>query len=255
MVRRRNNRSDVVARTAKAASKLPVPKALVPTNAPSGHAMNRNRYMPGLHFRTNGWTEERTQRFLDVLGHTGCVLDAARVASVSTGSCYRQKKRFPLFSAAWDDAVERAGRGLVAIAYKRAVEGRETLVIRNGEEYERRIVPSDAMLGLLIKRGDLSGGGAGVGADGGEHAITLDEWQRHIRFDERGRKIAIQDPQESARRFLDKMAQIRARLNAYAAEGGACPMCKQALPPGWPNQSMAELVGQGVVDPDELWDG
>lgn len=253
MVRRRNNRSDVVARTAKAASKLPVPKALVPTNASSGHAMNRNRYMPGLHFRTNGWTEERTQRFLDVLGHTGCVLDAARVASVSTGSCYRQKKRFPLFSAAWDDAVERAGQGLVAIAYKRAVEGRETLVIRNGEEYERRIVPSDAMLGLLIKRGDLAGGGAGGAC--GEGTITLDEWQRHIRFDERGRKVTIEDPAESSCKFVARMSQIRARLNEYAAAGGACPMCKQALPPGWPNQSMAELVGQGLVHPDELWDG
>lgn len=253
MVRRLTNKSDAPARKARPMSSLPVPKALVPANAPSGHAMNRNRYMPGLQFRANGWTEDRTQRFLDVLGHTGCVSDAARVASVSTGSCYRQKKRFPLFSAAWDDAVERAGKGLVAIAYKRAVETRETLIIRNGEEYERRIQPpSDAMLGLLIKRGDLAGGGAG--AIGGEDAITLDEWQRHVRFNERGRKITIEDPAEGARKFIAKMDEIRHRLKTYAAQGGACPTCKQTLPEGWPNQSMAELVASGLVHPDELYD-
>lgn len=253
MVRRINNKRDAAARAAKPASKLPMPKKIEPGFARSGHPMNRNRYMPGLHFRADGWTEERTIRFLDVLGHTGCVLDAARVASVSTASCYRQKNRFPLFAAAWDDAVERAGQGLIAIAYKRAVEARETVVIRNGEEYERRIQPpSDAMLGLLIKRGDLFGCDAVVPPDG--EALTFAEWQRHVRFDERGSKIAIEDPKESDAKFLAKLSEIRARLNEYAACGGACPMCKQALPVGWPNQSMAELIGQGIVDPNDLWD-
>jgi hypothetical protein len=143
-----------------------------PQHIPSGPAVNRNRLMPGLRVRHDGWTEERTQRFFDTLGHTGCVRDASRVAGVSNVAAYRMKRRFPLFAAAWDDALARAGQGLIAIAYKRAVEGRETVIIRNGEEYERRInPPSDAMLGLLIKRGDLAGGGAG-GAAAGDEAIT-----------------------------------------------------------------------------------
>lgn len=223
-----------------------------PQHIPSGPKVNRNRLMPGLRVRHDGWTEERTQRFFDTLGHTGCVRDASRVAGVSNVAAYRMKRRFPLFAAAWDEALSRAGQGLIAIAYKRAVEGRETVIIRNGEEYERRInPPSDAMLGLLIKRGDLASGGAGVA--GNEDSITLDEWQRHIRFNERGRKVMIEDPEVSAAKFLAKMTQIRSRLNEYAARGGPCPMCKQPLPEGWPNQSMAELVGQGVVDPDELF--
>ena len=44
------------------------------------------------------------------------------------------------------------GRGLEAIAYKRAVEGRETIIIRGEQEVARRITPSDAILGLFKAR-------------------------------------------------------------------------------------------------------
>lgn len=84
--------------------------------------------------------------------------------------------------------------------------------------------------------------------------LTFDEWRRHKRFDEHGRKVEIEDPDESARKFVAKMSQIRQRLEHYAEQGGACPTCKQALPAGWPNQSMAELVASGMVDPDQLWE-
>lgn len=113
--------------------------------------------MPGYRERHDGWTQVRTQRFLDALAYTGCVRDAARVAGVSNVAGYRLKKQYPAFSKAWDEALGRAQQGLIAIAYRRAVEGRETVIIRKGEEYERRISPSDAMLALLVKRGDLAG--------------------------------------------------------------------------------------------------
>jgi hypothetical protein len=206
--------------------------------------------MPGYRKRHDGWNQQRLQRFLDVLAHTGCVEDACRCAGMSDVAPYRAKKKYPLFAAAWDDALERSRQGLIAIAYKRAVEGRETIIIRKGEEYERRIQPSDVMLSLLLKRGDMAGGGTGL--DPAE-MVTIDEWRRHIRFDERGRKVEIEDPAQSAAKFSAKMAQIRARLNAHAAAGGACPCCKQQLPEGWPNQSMAELLAAGVVSEEELW--
>ena len=126
---------------------------------PSGPNVSRNRLMLGLRVRHDGWTEERTQRFFDSLAHTGCVRDAARVAGVSNTAAYRMKRRFPLFSDAWDKALSRAGEGLMAVAYKRAVEGKETIIIRGGREVERRITPSDAILGLLLKRGDMAGNG------------------------------------------------------------------------------------------------
>lgn len=227
------------------------PAKALPQHIPSGPAVNRNRLMPGLRVRHDGWTEERTQRFFDALGHTGCVRDAARVAGVSNVAAYRMKRRFPLFAAAWDEALGRAGQGLIAIAYKRAVEGRETVIIRKGEEYERRITPSDAILGLLLKRGDMAGGGL-IAGKSPEDMLSFDEWRAHTRFDERGRKVVIEDPEESARKFVAQMSQVRQRLDAYARANGECPTCQRPLPEGWPNQSMAELVAMGLVHPDEL---
>src|SRR3546814_19351332 len=55
------------------------------------------------------------------------------------------------------EALAKALRGLEAVAWQRAVEGRETVVIRDGKEVERRVAPSDALLKLLIPRGDASG--------------------------------------------------------------------------------------------------
>lgn len=239
---RRNTRGDDLA----AASANP------PQHIPTGARADIVVLFPGLRPRHDGWTQARTQRFLDTLAYTGCVKDAARVSGMSAVGARRMRRRFPLFDAAWDDALERGQQGLIAIAYQRAVEGRETVIIRKGEEYERRIAPSDAMLSLLVKRGDMAGFGGRAAAS--EEVITFGEWQQHKRFDERGRKIVIEDPDEASAKFIAKMSEIRARLNEYAARGGPCPMCKQALPEGWPNQSMAELVGQGIVHPDALWD-
>ncbi len=219
---------------------------------PSGPRVNRNRLMPGLRVRHDGWTDERTQRFFDALGHTGCVRDAARVAGVSNAAAYRMKRRFPLFSQSWEDALDRAGQGLLAIAYKRAVEGRETVIMRGGQEYERRITPSDAILGLLLKRGDMAGGGALAGGKLPDDLLSFDEWRRHKRFDDYGRKIEIEDPEKTTAKFIAKLTEIRNRLKDYARHGGECPTCKRPLPDGWPNQSMAELVASGLVDPNEL---
>ena len=106
---------------------------------PSGPKVNRNRLIPGLRVRYDGWTEERTQRFFD--------------------------------------ALARAGEGLVAVAYKRAVEGKETIIIRGGQEVERRITPSDAILGLLLKRGDMTGNGL-IGGKTPDDYLSFDEWQQ-----------------------------------------------------------------------------
>jgi hypothetical protein len=218
---------------------------------PSGPNVNRNRLMPGLRVRHDGWTEERTQRFFDSLAHTGCVRDAARVAGVSNTAAYRMKRRFPLFSDAWERALSRAGEGLMAVAYKRAVEGKETIIIRGGQEVERRITPSDAILGLLLKRGDMAGNGL-IGGKSPDEYLSVDEWQQHKRFDDYGRKVEIEDPDESKEKFIAQMTAIRTRLKNYAAEGGLCPSCKQTLPEGWPKQSMAELLAGGLIHPDEL---
>jgi hypothetical protein len=223
-----------------------------PQEFPPGSPVDHATLFPGLRPRHDGWTEERTQRFLDVLGHSGCVEDAARVAGMSAVGARRMRARFPLFRAVWDAALARAGQGLVALAYKRAVEGRETVIIRKGEEYERRIEPSDAMLGLLIKRGDLVGGGAGMAR--ADDVLSFEEWERDIRFDGWGKKYQAQSTQEQGREFCDKMMVMRKRLFAYAEAGGTCPTCRQPMPKGEDGRSMAELVAVGLVGFDRLFD-
>lgn len=237
-----------MARKYKASDALAVASANPVQDIPVGAKVDIAVLFPGLRRRHDGWTQVRTQRFLDTLAYVGCVKDAARVAGMSAVGARRMKRRFPRFEAAWEDALARAQIGLIAIAYQRAVEGRETVILRGGQEYERRISPSDAMLTLLLKRGDMAGGALGAS----EEMLTLDEWRRHMRFDERGRKFAIEDPAVSHAKFVAKMSLIRTRLEAHAAAHHECPSCGQTLPPDWPRGSMADLVAGGLVDAREL---
>lgn len=88
--------------------------------------------MPGLRIREDGWTVARTRTFLAALTQTGCVTDAARVAGISRKSVNDARGRFAAFDRACSTALARAGRGLRAIAYERAVVGGET-VVKRGE--------------------------------------------------------------------------------------------------------------------------
>jgi hypothetical protein len=219
-------------------------------NIPAGPAIDMETLMPGLRARHDGWTEERTQRFLDVLAHTGCVDDACRVAGMSDTGAYRMKDRFPAFSAAWDDALERAQQGLIAIAYKRAVEGKETVIIRRGEEYERRIAPSDSMLGLLVKRGDMKDGRAALSPD---KVLTAEEWALNWKFDINGNKIQGEPRGSAEKRVRARIEAMRDRLLHHALKGGTCVMCCQKWPKDDP-RSMAEMVAAGVISMEAFMD-
>jgi hypothetical protein len=167
------------------------------------------KMMPGYPKRHDGWNQQRLQRFLDVLAHTGCVEDACRCAGMSDVAPYRAKKKYPLFAAAWDDALERSRQGLIAIAYQRAVEGRETIIIRKGEEFQRKIEPSDSMLGLLIKRGDMSGAKLAANAD---DILTFEEWKAGWTFKKHGGKWQPPKPEEVRARLEAKFALMRQRM-------------------------------------------
>lgn len=133
-------------------------KSRCPSPEGEGIKGGANPFMPGLRIREDGWTVARTRTFLALLAQTGCVADAARVAGVSRTSVNRSRKLFAAFDRACAEALAKALRGLEAVAYQRAVEGRESVILREGKEVERRIVPSDSLLGLLLKRGDLKSG-------------------------------------------------------------------------------------------------
>lgn len=203
-----------------------------PADALSGHRQ-----------RLDGWTPQRVAQFLETLGETGCVRDAARVVGLSKASAYRLRAKSPAFAARWAAAMAAAQDSLVAIAYKRAVEGKETIIIRKGEEVERRISPSDAMLSLLVKRGDLSGERAAA------DAIGFEEHQQGWHFEEDGRKVKGRSlaEQAAAKRTSNtvaaKILRMHAMLSAQSlAQNGPCPRC------GGPMTEMLREKWQAEID-------
>ncbi|WP_158703064.1 hypothetical protein [Allosphingosinicella vermicomposti] len=101
--------------------------------------------------RHDGFTAARQKAFLKVLGETGCVRDACRVAGISSTAAYRWQKRLPDFAAAWETALAMASTELEAVAWKRAVEGAEVVTVRNGVVVSTVKKPSDSILRLLMQ--------------------------------------------------------------------------------------------------------
>ncbi len=195
-----------------------------------------NPFMPGLRVREDGWTEARTRTFLAVLAQSGCVTDAARVAGMSRKAVNDARRRFPEFDRACSTALARALRGLQAVAYERAVVGREMVVIRGGKEVERRIMPSDSMLGLLLKRGELGPGEGGGGAArahyrryDGDAVISAEEHMEGWRFDSAG--IKYFHPGSATEKLLGKLERMRAAFatqrDEEEAATGLCMRCGQ----------------------------
>ena len=156
--------------------------------------------------RHDGWTPAARKTFLATLRQTGCVRDACRVAAMSSTSAYRLRRRDADFDRRWKAAKAQAIRGLVAVAHQHAVVGKETVIYRRGVEVERRVTPSDALLALLIRQGNLTERDA-------DRLISWEEWQDGIVFDEQGNKISRAEEAAAVRASLDrKLGDMAAKL-------------------------------------------
>lgn len=162
--------------------------------------------------REDGWTPVARKTFLATLRKTGCVRDACRVAAMSSTSAYRLRRRDVDFDARWKEAKAHARKGLVAVAHEHAVVGKETVIYRHGVEVERRVTPSDSLLALLIRQGNLTEQDAG-------RLITWEEWQDGVRFDEQGNKVSSVEEAAAVRASLDrKLGDMRMKLLARRAK-------------------------------------
>lgn len=180
--------------------------------------------MPDYPERQDGWNEKRLQRFFDALCHTGCIVDACRVSTMSTVAARRAKAKYPLFSDAWDAALAHSRPALLAIAHHRATVGKQTIIIRNGKEHERKIEPSDAILKVLLARGDHAGGGGPAAAD----VLTFEEWQAGLRFGKDGSKVKSRvvsaEIREANLRVVERLCTMRERIHYWAeVNRGAVP--------------------------------
>ena len=106
-------------------------------------------------YRHDGWSPARQAEFVAILAKTGCVRDACRAVGISTTSAYRARRRMPDFAGQWDLALKRASVSLEAVAWQRAVEGVDEPIVSGGKVIGTRKRHSDALLRLLIQRGDL----------------------------------------------------------------------------------------------------
>jgi hypothetical protein len=249
--------AEVNATALPAATSEQVRKSRCPSRMREG-GKQVNPFMPGLRVREDGFTAARTQVFLATLAKTGCVTDAARVAGVSRTSVNRSRALFAPFDAACRAALAKALRGLEAVAYQRAVEGRETVVIRGGREVERRIAPSDALLALLIKRGELNADAAAEAAAEAARvdaatAITSAEYLEGWRFDVEGTKYFY--PGSAKQRLRDKLhamwAAMQAEECAQEEATGECMRCGERAH-GAALERLAALRAKDAADEAEF---
>ena len=103
------------------------------------------------------WDKRVKSKFIDVLGRTGNVSEAARAVKRSASQAYRLRRTESAFADAWTEALEAAIDRLEKEAWRRAVEGDEQYVVSHGRVVTWDGKPlkvrkrSDAVLTLLLR--------------------------------------------------------------------------------------------------------
>jgi hypothetical protein len=139
--------------------------------------------------RRSDWTQEKADKFVEVLAESCNVLLAARAIRRSVGNVYRQRCRDASFRAAWDQALCIGYSRLELMMLERALFGTEKAVtLKSGEsrilrEYNDRV----ALALLRHHRGSVAAIEAGV---------------------------EEQDYQEACERIIDKLGRLREREEA-----------------------------------------
>lgn len=101
--------------------------------------------------RHDGFTPAKQRKFFKALKKCGCIRDACRAAGISTTTVDRWRNKDEVFDDKVEAACAIASVELDMIAWKRATEGTEEQVWRDGKLVYTRIRPSDSMLRLLMQ--------------------------------------------------------------------------------------------------------
>ncbi|WP_121118066.1 hypothetical protein [Croceibacterium ferulae] len=104
--------------------------------------------------RHDGWSPDRTARFLDTLSHRGNVSRAAAAIGLSRETAYCRRRRDPLFARAWAAAMLLAREEGGHILADRELEGVEEEVWFRGEVVGTRIRYDNRLLLAHIARLD-----------------------------------------------------------------------------------------------------
>lgn len=104
--------------------------------------------------RSDGWTEEKQRRFIEVLADTGLVTQAAKAVGMSRQSAnkLRRSPHGASFAAAWSAARQYAGGLVEDIAFDRVIEGEERPVHNEyGDVVCIKRVYSNGLLTFLLR--------------------------------------------------------------------------------------------------------
>lgn len=104
--------------------------------------------------RHDGFTPAKQQTFFKALKKTGCIKDACRAAGISKTTVDRWRDKDETFDDKVEATLALASVTLDTIAWKRATEGCEEKVYRDGRLVFTRVKPSDSILRLLMQGAD-----------------------------------------------------------------------------------------------------
>ena len=120
-----------------------------------GHNPDDYDWVPVLRKRRkDGWTPERQRAFIGVLADTGEVIAAARSVGMSDSSAYtlRQAPGAEGFAAAWEAALANSSGRLVDIAFDRAINGVDDVIVdKEGNHIYTKRKYNDRLLMFLIR--------------------------------------------------------------------------------------------------------
>ena len=101
--------------------------------------------------RHDGFTPAKQRKFFKALKKCGCIRDACRAAGISKTTVDRWRGKDETFDDKVEAALAIASVELDMIAWKRATEGAEEKVWRDGRLVFTRVKPSDSILRLLMQ--------------------------------------------------------------------------------------------------------
>lgn len=95
--------------------------------------------------------QQRLDDFIEWLARTGSVTDAAEHAGLARTQVYDRRRTHKGFAAAWKKALSLGVDGLHDKAMRRAMEGDERPIVRNGEQVATERRYNDRLVQFLLK--------------------------------------------------------------------------------------------------------
>lgn len=104
-------------------------------------------------------------RFLAALRNSGNVRAACQAAKVERMTAYRHRKKSPVFAQKWEDALQDAVDVLEAVAWKRAQDISDTLLIFLLKAHRPDVYSDKVRLEIVRREAERMAEGTGFTAD------------------------------------------------------------------------------------------